>query len=74
MITVGMREVVFGIQEIKPLRYFPEGRIKIRMRPTDFANAFVKSATGIRKFLIRDTGDAWEPSYEQGRNERRESP
>lgn len=66
------KSCVFGVQEEKPLRGFPDGKIRIRMRNDDFAWAFVKTNNGIRKFVILDSGEFWEPIYEQGSNQRKE--
>ena len=75
MITVGIRKnAVYGVMPTKPLANFPAGRIRLRLRNTDFARVFVKTATGIRQFIVRDAGDTWEPLFEQGRNERSKSP
>jgi len=40
------------------------------MRATDFVQVYIKTEQGIRKFLARDCGDHWEPSYEQSANHR----
>jgi len=73
-VTVEVRDVAFGVCEPKPLRHFPSGRSRIRMRNTDFVQVFIKTENGIRKYLARDCGDAWEPSYEQSANHRRDIP
>jgi hypothetical protein len=67
--------VVFGIQTPKPIINLPPDtkRVKIRMRNDCTATAFVRTADGVRKFLIgpanRDfKSDGWELILEQGRN------
>lgn len=62
---------VFGVQELKPLRGFPTGKVRIKMRNTEYAKFYVKTPEGIRQFVAKDYGDYWECSHEQGRNERR---
>lgn len=57
---------VFGVCQPLPLRGFPQGRIRLRLRKDSFAKAFVKSPTGIRRFLIGQRGAFWVPMYEQG--------
>jgi len=68
MATYVIDPVVFGIQDTKPLRGFPDGRVRIRLRNDGFAQAFVKSATGIRHFYIREVDGFWLPCFEQGAN------
>ncbi len=68
--TVQKTNVVFGIpDEIKPLEGFPVGRVRLRLRPKEFAKAFVKTPTGIRQFLVEEKDGKWIPAYEQGCNE-----
>jgi len=68
-----MNGAIFGVQNPKPLAGFPQGRIRLRIRNTDFARAFVRTPSGIRHFIVKDTGEKWEPMLEQGRNERSKS-
>jgi hypothetical protein len=63
--------VVFGVQEPLPLRGFPQGRYKIKMRNTDFARVFVRSKDGIREFCINEVNGYWEACYEQASNTRK---
>jgi len=60
---------VFGVVDPLPLSGFPPGRIKLRMRPMNFAFAFVKTEEGIRKFAIQEKDGLWIPSFEQSRNQ-----
>lgn len=65
----GPKDFVVGVQPTKPLRRFPEGKIRIRMRAGEFAKAFVRTgAVGIRVFSIKDTGMFWEPYHQLGVN------
>ena len=73
-IIIGNKGAIWGVQQPKPLKNFPEGRVKLKIRNTEFVTAFIKTDTGIRKFIVRDTGKSWEPLFEQGRNERSQSP
>lgn len=65
---IGM-SLIFGVKEQKPLRGFPEGRVRIRARNEAFMIAFVKTATGIRKFYVEDHEDHWSPGPETGYND-----
>jgi len=69
MATIVRDISVFGLAEIKPLRGFPEGRVRIRLRNDDFAQAYVKTATGIRCFYLYEVDGHWQPSFETARNE-----
>lgn len=62
--------MVFGVCETKPILCILPGRIRLRMRNTTFARAYVKTSDGIRCFAIEDCGDTWlvRLDYEQGRN------
>jgi len=62
---------VYGGVDPKPLKGFPEGRARIRMRPADFVKVFVKTATGIREFVVTEKDGHWEPLHELARNETR---
>lgn len=70
IIVKGNTKIVFGVQEPKPIRGAPAGRQRIRMRNKSGAKLFVKTADGIRCFIIEDGGDHWfvDPKLEQGRN------
>lgn len=67
-ITYG-KPFVFGVQEPKKLRGFPEGRVRIRQRNDDFAQAFVKTPTGIRHFYVEEIDGFWQPTCEQALND-----
>lgn len=70
MIGHGIK-IVLGVQTPKPIFGAPAGRQRLRMRNTSAAILFVKSATGIRKFVLEDCGDRWfcNPRLEQGSNQ-----
>lgn len=63
---------VFGVRKISKLCGFPRGRVRIRMRNGEFAQVFVKTNRGIRKFYVAvDRRGNWIPHGEIARNERR---
>lgn len=64
----GNKGMVYGVCEPKPLKGFPEGKARIRMRNTDFVMVYVRTFDGIRQFVVRDDGENWIPGYEQGAN------
>lgn len=70
----GWPHALYGMpEEGKPILGIPPEaeRVKLRFRPDDWAKAFVKTATGIRLFVIAENQDGtWTLAYEQGRNER----
>jgi hypothetical protein len=68
MITVGT-PCVFGIQPIKPLIGFPEGKAKIRLRSNGLAKVFIKTPTGVRQFIPEEKDGSWHPRAEIGRNQ-----
>lgn len=49
------------MHEPKPARGFPPGRVRWIMRPNDWVKAAVRTADGIRIYIVKDAGDAWEP-------------
>lgn len=58
---------VFGIQPIKPIINPPAGRIKIRMRGSQFGFAIVRDETGhCRWAAIKDHGETWELDFNVG--------
>lgn len=69
MIQYAKHPHVYGVVPELPLSGFPEGRIKIRMRPNNFARAHVFSKTGVREFFVRIVDGTWQPSVEIGSNQ-----
>lgn len=61
-------KIVFGIKQQKPFIDPPPGKIRVKMRNDNFAQAFVKNGESIRHFFIRENGLRWELCYEQGSN------
>lgn len=70
-ISIG-KKVILGVRDPKPIFGAPEGKQRLRMRNDRAANLFVRTANGIRHFILEDCGDRWfcNPKLEQGRNER----
>jgi len=62
--------VPFGL--VDPLRVegFPEGRVKIRIRPGEFVRIFIKTQNGIREFYPKEENGKWVPNIEKARNHR----
>ena len=73
-IMLGDCSGIWGVVEPKPLKGFPEGRVKLRLRNKDFARAFVKTSNGIRSFIIAEQDGFWIPKWEQGSNHREVTP
>ena len=69
-VIIGASDMVWGVQSAKPLRGFPDGKVRIRVRSADFAQAFVKTRDGIRHFYIQSIDGFWQPKFEQGSNHR----
>jgi hypothetical protein len=59
---------VFGSAEPLPLKGFPEGSIRLRIRNNQFALARVRTDDGIREFYIKEEEGFWVRSIEKGRN------
>lgn len=64
------KALVFGSVPRKPLRGFPRGRIRIRIRNDEFALVYVKNAAGTVAYYVEDTGKWWEPSHMKEANHR----
>lgn len=59
---------IYGVREPKPPLGFPAGRLRWRLRHNSFAEALVKTADGIRRFVVREKDGHWMPLSELGRN------
>lgn len=62
--------LLFGIADKLPLRGFPDGRIKIRIRTDSFVQAFIKTADGIEVYSVKEKDGYWEPCMKMGANYR----
>ena len=65
----GMRTAPFGVVEPLPLKDFPEGRHRLRIRQDDFVKVRIRTKTGIREFIPEIKDGFWVPYVETGRNE-----
>jgi hypothetical protein len=64
------KKMAMGLDEPKPLKGFPSGKIRIRQRQTDMVTVCVKTEDGIREFFVEDKDGFWNCSYERARNSR----
>lgn len=67
MVAYGI-PVVFGSQPLKPLLGFPPGKVRLRIRSRDCVKARVKTADGVREFVVKEEDGFWVPAYETARN------
>ena len=58
----------FGIVRKRPLRNWPDGRVRVRIRRGDFTTAVVRNRDGARKYLVVNVDGYWEPGEELGEN------
>jgi len=73
MAVIKSNPAIWGIVKPKPLKGFPEGKIRIKLRCNDFAKAFVKTNDSIRCFVMYDDGKYWRCACEQMANYRRDN-
>jgi len=63
------QKIIFGVVGPLPLRGFPEGRARIRLRNADFVTVSIRPPQGgIRRFYVEERGGAWLPAFEMGAN------
>lgn len=62
--------LVFGVKPRKPITGLPPGKVRLRMRASDFAKAYVRDSMGIRQFVLEDNGMTWAVGIEHGSNRR----
>lgn len=67
-ITIG-DPIDFGATEPKPLRGFPEGRARVRLRSNEYPIVWVRTSAGIREFIPKAIDGYWEPALELARND-----
>lgn len=70
LIALNTSNIVFDVREPLPLKGFPEGRAKICLRNDSFARVFIKTASGIRAFFIKEEAGCWVPDFELAANRR----
>jgi hypothetical protein len=67
--TTSATQAVFGVVEVKPLKGFPPGKVRIRMRHNDFVVVFIRPPNGgVRRFVIEERAGHWVPAHEIGAN------
>jgi len=67
MITIG-KPIAFGTDAPLPLKGFPRGKYRVRLRPNEFAKVYIKTENGIREFIAEITDGHWTPGPEMARN------
>jgi hypothetical protein len=60
--------MVFGITSMRPVVNMPSGRVRFRMRPDEFAEAFCREGNCTRRFYITEARGLWR-FVEVGRNQ-----
>jgi len=61
--------IVCGSPSPLPLRGFPEGKTRIRIRPNSATMVYVRPPEGgIRSFFVEEYDGFWNASFEDGRN------
>jgi hypothetical protein len=68
-IIMGKR-FVLGSAHRLPLRNFPEGKTRIRVRPNHPVRVYVRTSFGIWKFLVQEVDGFWEPLIQEAFNAR----
>ena len=63
-------DLVWGVAIPKPLKGFPEGKVKLRLRNDSWALAYVKTDDGIMSYRIKERDGYWIPGHMQGSNKR----
>jgi hypothetical protein len=69
----GDHHAVWGVKTPLPLKGFPQGKVRLRIRNNDFVHAYVKTKEGIRHFIVAEKDGFWVPEYEQGANHREDA-
>jgi hypothetical protein len=60
---------LFAMCSPKPLKGWPDGKVRIKLRNAGYASGFVRAENGTtRHFLVHDDGSHWMPCHEQGVN------
>lgn len=54
-------KLVFAGEERRPLKGFPPGKVRIRIRPEEFAMAYVRNETGIFCYYVSEVDGFWTP-------------
>jgi hypothetical protein len=64
--TIG-EKIVWGVRELKPITGMA-GKYRLRMRNTKPVELFERTEGGVKKWLLKDCGDHWEPIFTKGVN------
>jgi len=65
----GTAGILFGMSDLLPLRGFPQGRKRIRRRPREYCQVFVRPPEGgVRAFYVTAHDGAWWPAFEAASN------
>lgn len=60
-VIYGGRKFVYGVQARRRIVNLPPGsRVRVRLRNSAFAEAFVKRADSIERFHLLDAADGWQ--------------
>jgi hypothetical protein len=59
---------IFGFSEPLPLKGFPPGKTRIRIRADDWVRIYVKDNHGIREWVVEEQDGFWIPGFQQGAN------
>jgi len=59
---------VFGLAEVKPLKGFPEGRVRVKLRSDEFAVALVRipKTQKTERHLLKEKDGEWIPGGQIG--------
>jgi hypothetical protein len=71
MIRIGDTSPIYGAVEPKPIVNLPSDaiRVRLRLRNKDFVHAFVKTTTGIERWIVAENANGeWFLKYRQSIN------
>lgn len=74
MATFCTKHVPYGLATILPLRGFPPGKARIRLREDEFVRIRIRTRDGIREFHPEIVDGVWKPLVESGSNTTVRSP
>lgn len=57
---------IFGLVRPLPLRGFPEGEARVRIRVDEFVRVYIRKDGATRGFYVKREGDEWVPWCEIG--------
>ncbi|MEM6884049.1 MAG: hypothetical protein AAF571_03390 [Verrucomicrobiota bacterium] len=69
MATFVTGNIAYGFRDPLPLKGFPPGRTRLRIRHNDITRVYVKTDTGIRCFQVKVEDGCWVPLVEIQRNQ-----